>query len=74
MQKNIGKRINKFLYMKRSSLREREREREGEREGKYGDRILILIMVKAKCATVLLRFVSRIVANNMVILIIQFVS
>ena len=68
MQKNIGKRINKFLYMRR------EREREGEREGKCVDRILILIMVKAKCATVLLRFVSRIVANNMVILIIQFVS
>ena len=58
----------------RGKMGEKAGEREREREGKCGDRILILIMVKTKCATVLLRFVCRIVANNMVILIIQFVS
>ena len=51
--------------MKRS--RERERERE---EGQCGDRSMMLCMVKVKCTAVLLRFVSLVVANNMVISII----
>ena len=60
--------------MKRKRERVRESERVERQVGQCGDRTLMLGIVKVKCVTVLLRFVSRIVANKMVISIIEFVS
>lgn len=54
--------------------RNRESERVERQVGQCGDRTLMLGIVKVKCVTVLLRFVSRVVANKMVISIIEFVS